>query len=121
MRCDHLPLPHPHCTKVIVSAVVLNKIGSGTHRVTQNSVGVRAVLVIWMPGKKIPERRSVLRNSETELPVLARSVTKTPLVITTVLLTQPYTFTTETCLPVVNDFCVIHIVCRVMGIRGQNK
>jgi hypothetical protein len=33
------------------SAIFPKKIGSGTHRVTQNSVGEVEVLVISMPGK----------------------------------------------------------------------
>jgi hypothetical protein len=39
--------------------------GSGTQRVTQNSV---AELVVPMPGKKVLERRPGLRLSEIELP-----------------------------------------------------
>jgi hypothetical protein len=38
------------------------------HKVTQNSVGEEKVLVISMPGKEVPERRSGLRTSEKELP-----------------------------------------------------
>jgi hypothetical protein len=48
---------------------VYKRKSSGTHEVTQNSVGEGGVLVMRMPGKKkVPERRSWLHPSEEELP-----------------------------------------------------
>jgi hypothetical protein len=45
---------------------------SGMQAVTQNSVR-EGVLVIPMPEKKVPERRSGLRPSEKELPLFVQS------------------------------------------------
>jgi hypothetical protein len=48
----------------LCSAIFLKKIGSGMHRVSQNSVGEGVVLVISMPGRKVPKRCFGLRPSE---------------------------------------------------------
>jgi hypothetical protein len=48
------------------NAIFRKKMSSRTHRVTQYSVG--EVLVISKQGNKVPERRSVLRHSDIELP-----------------------------------------------------
>jgi hypothetical protein len=54
---------------VMISAIFLKKIGSGRHRVAQNSVTEGEVLLLSMPGKKkVSEHRSGLYPSEKELP-----------------------------------------------------
>jgi hypothetical protein len=59
---------------VALSAILQKKVGSGTHRVTQNLVREGDVLVISIPGEKNPERRSGLGPSEKELPKLCSGV-----------------------------------------------
>jgi hypothetical protein len=50
----------------VTSTIFLKKIGSATHRVTQNLVVVGEILIISMLGKKFLERRSNLRLSQKE-------------------------------------------------------
>jgi hypothetical protein len=77
-RTQRKPIPVPLCppqiphgltlAPVVSSASFLKKTGSGTDSVTQNLVREGEVIVISMPGKKVPEHRSGLRPSEKELP-----------------------------------------------------
>jgi hypothetical protein len=63
------------------SAIFLKKIGSGMHRVTQNSVRDGEVSVISMPGKKIQNTilACVLLRSNFWNSVLACSIAKIPM------------------------------------------
>jgi hypothetical protein len=63
-----------HCKFLITvpsitgSAIFLKRVGSGTHRVTQNLVSEEEVLVISMPGKRHSGTPFRLCPSEKELP-----------------------------------------------------